>query len=58
MSSQKREREMTRQTERNWRREIPSVSVIVSCCQTLGNGREKQNEGEKWEGDRGEERIQ
>lgn len=49
---------MTRRTERNWRREIPSVSVIVSCCQALGNGREKQNEGEKWEGDCGEERIQ
>lgn len=37
-----REREDGRQTERNWRREIPSVSVIVSCCQTLGNEREKE----------------
>ncbi len=51
------EREDGRQTERNWRREIPSVSVIVSCCQTLGNERERKNEGEKWEGDHGDERM-
>ncbi len=42
-----REREDGRQTERNWRREIPSVSVIVSCCQTLGNEREKERRREK-----------
>lgn len=37
-----RKREDGRQTERNWRREIPSVSVIVSCCQTLGNERDER----------------
>jgi len=35
-----------RQTERNWRREIPSVSVIVSCCRTLGNERAKERRRE------------